>query len=293
MPPRDHPLTTPIYFKTRADMPRPKDPVAHIMARTGLYLFRRDSWLGESCVPARTWPCELERHAPYFVPAFPLVPQNLIERLVGFFDIIGMRCGGEAIILLIWDLTRRRYRVIVPQQVATVGLSGNGKPFPIGVEYHPPLGLPADWSIVGDVHSHVDSPAYTSAVDRADEAHSPGLHIIVGRIDQEPPEMSVAAVIDGYRFELPWRDAIAGYQQRRWRVPRTWLEQVRSRVDFVARGSGPAWKPGGPAPSPSYLVGRSPAIREAKNPVTSPPRKSPPGESAHGHRPQNHQPPST
>jgi proteasome lid subunit RPN8/RPN11 len=229
-------LTTPIYLKTRPDMPRPPDRVAYVLGGNGLFLTRRHPWLGESCVPAQTWPCELERHSPYLIPAFPLIPQYLIERLVGFFDFVGTRYGGEAICLLVWDQTRNRYRALVPSQVATIGLLHSNRTFPVGVEYQSPTCLPHDWSIVGDVHSHVDAPAYTSGVDRDDEAHSSGLHIIVGRIDHEPPQITVTAVVDGYRFELRQSDAIADYQKRRWRVPRSWSDRVRVRVVWRSGG---------------------------------------------------------
>lgn len=230
-------LTTPIYLKTTRNMTRPKDNVSYILSRNGLFVARNQSLLGSSCVPARGYPCELERQEPYFLPSFPPIPQRVFERIVGFFDIIAMRWAGEAIAHLAWDRNRSRYRVLVPAQVATLGLTRSNHPYPIGVEYQTPANLAPGCVVLGDVHSHVDGPAYASRTDQDDEAYAPGLHIIVGRLDQEPPEIKVAVVIDGYRFELPWRQAIAGYEKRRWRVPRSWLELARARV------ISPAWPP--------------------------------------------------
>src|SRR5207247_9057071 len=82
--------------------------------------------------------------------------------------------------------------------------------------------------LVGDIHSHVDGAAYASFTDRDDEAHRPGLHIVVGRISEEPPEFYVAVVVDGTRFRLESQFAVVqGYSRRRVReVPQAWIDQV-------------------------------------------------------------------
>ncbi len=69
--------------------------------------------------------------------------------------------------------------------------------------------------------------AYASGTDKDDELHSAGLHIVVGRIKQEPPDLHVEAVVDGKRFRLDPRQVIEGYEQRRLPVAKAWIEKVR------------------------------------------------------------------
>src|SRR5439155_1382120 len=110
--------------------------------------------------------------------------------------------GAEAGVLLAWDARARRLRVLVPEQRATVSQGWRGRRYPIGLHYETPNDLPRELTLLGDVHSHVDEPAYSSGTDRQDEAHRPGLHIVVGRISEEPPEFHVEAVVDGTRFTV-------------------------------------------------------------------------------------------
>jgi hypothetical protein len=233
---REDSLVTPIHLKTCPDMPSPDDPVHYLLAGNGLWLGRKHPLLGESCVPAPTWPRELARQAPVFIPGFDPIPGRLIEHAVGFMDIVGIKHGAEAIVLLVRDLIRNRYRIVVPQQEATIGLTHSLRAFPVGVEYQTPAGLPPGCVEFGSLHSHVNELAYSSRTDEEDERHRPGLHLIVGRIDHEPPDFRATVVVDGYRFELPMARVIDGYQKRRWRIPRSWMAKVRTRVVIGPRG---------------------------------------------------------
>ena len=67
--------------------------------------------------------------------------------------------------------------------------------------------------------------AYASQTDIDDEDSLTGLHIVVGRLHQEPPEFHVEGVVDGTRFPFEWDDVVTGYQQRAT-FPAEWLDQV-------------------------------------------------------------------
>ena len=54
--------------------------------------------------------------------------------------------------------------------------------------------MPPNLTLFGDIHSHVDEPAYASGTDKWDERYRAGLHIVVGRLGQEPPELHIEAV---------------------------------------------------------------------------------------------------
>jgi hypothetical protein len=216
-----------VLIKTAADLPWPEDQrTFYIIGRDGLYLCRNHEFF-RSCVPARCGPSELEEQATFLAPRFPMIPRVLFERAVGFFDRVAERYTAEAAVLLVWDRSAKRVRLAVPEQTATVSSGWNGTRYPIGLHYVPPADLPADWVPFGDIHSHVNYSAYASSTDVADEVHTAGLHVVVGCIRREPPDIHVEAVVDGNRFALDAPQVIEDYRRRRMNVPEEWIERVQ------------------------------------------------------------------
>jgi hypothetical protein len=136
--------------------------------------------------------------------------------------------GTEAALLLVWDRQTRRVRLHVPPQTALLGA--------LGVRYELPTGLPPHQIVYGDVHSHVDAPAYASNIDVHDEEYSAGLHLVVGRIRSDPPGLHAEVVVDGVRFPIEPSAVVRGYERRRDAVPAEWLARVR----FERVGDRPA-----------------------------------------------------
>ena len=208
----------------------------YVLARDGLYIGRNHEFF-RSCVPAPAGPSELDEQEPFLEPNFPVIPRASMEQVVGFFDRIADLHVSEASVLLAWDRKAQRVRIVVPEQTATVSRWSDGYRTPVGLYYYPPADLPRDWVLFGDVHSHVDMSAYSSATDQADEEHDAGLHIVVGRLYKEPPEFHVEAVVDGMRFKLELDDVAEGYEDRNLEVPREWIDRVQVE-------SAPVWSSG-------------------------------------------------
>jgi len=222
---------TPILLKTSAQTPWPEDErLFYLLGCDGLYLCREHEFF-RSCVKTTAGPSELAAQQPFFEPRFPTIPRPIIERAVGFFARVAELHGSEAAALLVWDRPAACVRLVVPQQTATVSESAGGYRYPIGVHYEPPPDLPEEWVVFGDIHCHVNHAAYASHTDIHDELHSAGLHIVVGRIQNEPPEIHVEAVVDGERFVLAPKEVIAAYESRRMRVPKQWLDRVEVDVE--------------------------------------------------------------
>lgn len=220
-------LITPILFKTHADQPLPADESAYlVLASNGLWFCRNHEFFASS-VRARSWPNELAQHTSSLKLRHPKVPQAMLEKTVGFFDAIAQRDHCEAGVLLAWDSRRRRIRLLVPQQVATFSVGWSGGTYPIGLHYDTPSNLPANWSIIGDVHSHVYGSAYSSGQDQSDEEYRTGLHLVIGRLDCEPPQFHAEYVVDGERFEIDPDEVLAGYRQRDPHVPQSWMQKVQ------------------------------------------------------------------
>ena len=235
----DRPVT-PVLIKTETDPPWPKEErIFYILGRNGLHLCRNHEFF-RSCVPAPRGPSDLEEQTSFLVPEFPMIPRALFERAVGFFERMADLQSAEAAVLLVWDRAAGRVRLVVPEQTATISQGWNGTRYPIGLHYIPPADLPTNWIPFGDIHSHVDYSAYASATDKADETHAAGLHVVVGRISQEPPDIHVEAVVDGTRFELEASQVIESYYCRRTDVPVKWVDRVNVKEILPGWWSGRA-----------------------------------------------------
>ncbi len=220
----DERLITPIYVKQSDNMPRPKDPVYYLLTADNLYLCRNHTQY-QSCVPAPRWPTELAPHVTSLIPSYPQIPRTQLEQICGFFGYMTDRWNAEAIALLAWDETVCEVRTVIPRQVAAVSQATMGPKSPVGVKYETPRDLPKNWSVFCDIHSHCELAAYASQTDVRDEDCLTGLHMVVGRLHEEPPDFHVEAVVDGTRFRLDWNHVSEGYLHRTM-FPRQWLRQV-------------------------------------------------------------------
>ena len=203
-----------------------REKVFYVLASNGLKICRNGDFF-RSCAPARRWPAGLAEQKPFLVPKFPKLSRRLFERVVGFFDRIAELHGSEAAVLLVWNRSKNRVGLLVPEQTGTVLETLVGKDIALGLEYFPPTDLGEDLVVFGDIHSHVTHAAYASATDKDDESFRAGLHVVVGRIDQEPPDLHVEAVADGARFVLDESDVLGGYRKRRTDFPESWLTKIK------------------------------------------------------------------
>ena len=259
-----HPgLVTPVYLNTGPGGAAPTEEAAYVLSGNGLFLHRNHPFF-TSCLPARTWPGELGTTEPAFTPRYPRIPADQLERAVGFFAAVARLHQSEAALLIAWDTRAERIRLLVPIQRCTTLSTGTGNEIPVGVHYRPPP-MPGHFTLIGDMHSHVDGEARSSSVDRSDEQYRPGLHIVVGRIHREPPDFCVDAVVDGFRFGLDPATVLdlASYRKRPARVPERWLSKVT--VEALGAGTtGPAMThPVQPDPSNTRGSGQHAGRRKA------------------------------
>jgi hypothetical protein len=232
-------MAAPLYVKTSPVLEIPADePVAYVLTRSGLFLHRRHAFF-TSCVRARRGPGELLEQRNTLRLHHPRIPRETFERVIGFFSRIAELHGSEAAALLLWDENASEIIVHVPPQRASVSISWSGRRSPLEVAYDVPADLDPRYRLIGDVHSHVNEAAYASMTDQRDEEHRPGLHVVVGRIGWEPPELHVEFVVDGCRFLVEPSAVIEGYTQRRTEeVPAEWIDRVAVDVSPPSWGSG-------------------------------------------------------
>ncbi len=214
-----------VYLKEHPDMPRPGDSEFYWMTGSGLYICRNHRFF-QTDAPATRMPKALAQHAPACRIRFPRLPAAVLEYAVGFVSRIYRLHGSESIVLFLWDTQARRYRLLVPPQQPTVSESAGGYRSALDVAYSVPGVLPEHCLLAGDLHGHADLSAHPSQTDRSDETYRDGMHIIVGRIEDEPPQFHAELSVDGYRFPLDANELTAAYRQRRTAIPQTWLDQV-------------------------------------------------------------------
>jgi proteasome lid subunit RPN8/RPN11 len=162
-----------------------------------------------------------------------------MEQMVGFFDRMVTHHGAEAAALIVLEEETGCVRFHVPPQTAQVGVTRRGRQYPIGLTYETDSAPPEGHVVLGDIHSHCYAAAYSSATDRHDEIHRPGLHIVVGCLDWEPPQFRCEFVVDGTRFTVEEDRVLEGYTRRRYDVPEDWKQRVH--VEVVGEQKRQAW----------------------------------------------------
>lgn len=224
----------PLFLKTSESMPRPDEAEYYLLTRNGTFFCRNHRFF-QSDVPAGQLPRWLAPHWAGCVPRFPKLGVAAFEYIVGFFYRIYQIHRSEAIVLVYWDAPRKRYRIVVPPQIATVWESSLGFRTALDVKYGVPTAPPPGSLLVASIHSHADGAAYSSWTDQQDELHRDGIHVVCGGIDRDPPELHLELAVDGHRFSLQPEDFFRGYDGRRRNIPQDWIDQLTCKVQRPTR----------------------------------------------------------
>jgi hypothetical protein len=255
----DSELLTPIYVKQSRHDAWPGDAAFYAMTGDGVLLCRNERFF-QSAVPARRPPCELAPQQSFLRVSFPPIPQHLVEQAVGFFDWAYQARGAESVLLVGWNDARRAVELIAPEQTARSWRNAQGIVYPDSVRYILPHPMPDGFDLFGDLHSHGDMSAYASATDQQDADQFNGLHLVAGRLDDEPPQWHLEATVDGARFAISRQLVFAGYRSRNPDFPAEWRERHRveywGHVEPVVPAATNQYRPGTP-PSDGLFPGEA------------------------------------
>lgn len=208
------PLGTPIYLYEK-NAPWPSQKFFYLLTGDGLMICRHHPWF-QSCARAQSGPKDLPSIKPFVKPIFPLIPQKLMERAVGFCWAIHDKDHWESAVIFVWNRLTHQVELLIPDQQANA----------CDVRYEVP-NLPDHLTYLGDLHSHGYCSPHPSLTDEEDEKHRTGVHLIVGDIAHEPPDFGCVIVADGNRYEVEPKAVIEGYQERSSEVPSEWLDKVK------------------------------------------------------------------
>jgi hypothetical protein len=202
-----------------------------VVAANGTFLERRTPMFATSTRLVGEVP-GLAEHASYCHLACGRINRVMHGAMLAFFQHAHRLHGGEAALLLLYNVARRFFRWYCPEQTVDVYVSDD-RCWPSDlIEFHHPHMLPDGYVIFGDAHLHPGA-AYPSVVDMLDDQD--GLHIIVGNIDRTP-RYHVDFVMDGARFAVPENVIFDEPDCEPWsRPPKSWLD----RIHVVAKRS--AW----------------------------------------------------
>jgi PRTRC genetic system protein A len=173
--------------------PPPRSGLAYdyVLAGDGLFVAASSPLLDVRIPVAR---CGIRGLGPVFAACTLVhgrVPVELWEAVLRCLR-LAHTAGAEVLMGIAHD-AGRGYHLVLPDQ--TTG--------PMAVEYTPEDG----WLL--DVHSHRDGRARFSATDTADEQRL-RLYGVVGRLDQQRPEVALRAGAYGHFLPVPWASVFDG-----------------------------------------------------------------------------------
>jgi hypothetical protein len=158
---------------------------AYIIGRDGFYLFKRTA-LFEAVVKVDKIPL-LDEEKETATLLAPKIPYPLIAEALAFFRAVFEKYRSEAMVFLLFE---NNAWSIEPgaQEVASASVSYENA-------LHKSGKRPA-----GTIHSHCNMGASFSGIDDGDDMHSDGVHITIGKISEEFPEIACSLAVNGSRF---------------------------------------------------------------------------------------------
>jgi hypothetical protein len=160
---------------------------AYVVGRDGVYLKKRTA-LFEAIVKVDKIPTLDEMKSEVMLIG-ARIPYSIIVEAARFFRAVFAKYQSEAMAFLV--LEQNTWQIIpVRQEVA--GLS---------VSYENSLHKEGKRAS-GTIHSHCNMGASFSGIDDGDDQHADGIHITLGKIMEELPDIACSVVVNGNRFNV-------------------------------------------------------------------------------------------
>ncbi|WP_404711506.1 PRTRC system protein A [Sphingomonas sp. MMS24-J13] len=164
------------------------------IGRDSVMLILRRPWLALD-VPITS---PIEAYLPYGKAGEPkadlrcgLIPPQLLRQILDHFR---AALPNEAAAFVVWCEETGEFAVEIPAIDAAT---------PSRLVYRTPA-LPHGWHMICDIHSHGAGPAFFSATDDADDAHSTKIALVFGRIGQvDGPTLTSRLCAAGMFLPLP------------------------------------------------------------------------------------------
>lgn len=123
----------------------------------------------------------------------PVIPVEILATSVVYFKYVYRKCNSEGGLIIHYFPDTQTYSLHCPEQdVSSGGVNWDNKKEPI----------PRGAIRIGSIHSHADGSAFHSYTDQDDEKSFDGIHITIGRIDNEFSTIVASVVVNANRFKL-------------------------------------------------------------------------------------------
>jgi hypothetical protein len=199
--------------------------ICFIPARDGQVYERRVTDAGEFITPT-SGVTYLDEIRAGFAPALPPIPFILLAQAISLFRwLMGDGEGGrplEALVHIYWDRKEKRFFLHVPEQTV-------GKEF-VDAVLDDELLNDERYLHYADIHSHNDMPAKFSPVDDRDERAN-RVYMVVGRLDQYFPELSVRVCNGGHFCAIPPEQVLE--PMPRANFPLEWLGRIKGSKETL------------------------------------------------------------
>lgn len=127
----------------------------------------------------------------------PMIPEELLIEVVRLYRNISKTIRSEVYCAIVWDKIKKDFFIHVPKQEVSAAT--------INYTNTPEIYASPDLVVVMDIHSHVNMSAFFSGTDLKDEMGTRYFGVI-GKIDNEKPEMVVRAASNGKEVKLQITD---------------------------------------------------------------------------------------
>lgn len=186
------------------DLPLPDNGPYYILGKGRLYIHKR-IFQGRTILPVKeipTIPDPLTDKKGFFWYDEDKItlPGDLVGMVWSFFRSIYNQRGSEAMVFLTWHKDHG-VRVFVPPQHASHG----------GVQSQfNPEHLTPGTRVIGTIHSHCDFDAFHSGTDTHDAEGHDGLHMTIGKVKSNPPQIATMVSIGGQSWDFQPDQVIDG-----------------------------------------------------------------------------------
>lgn len=146
------------------------------------------------------------------------IPGDFFYQIRQFFlDVMSMGASGkyEAQTFIVWNETRKDYRIIIPEQKVSAA----------AVSYDIQDLLAEDDIIICDIHSHNDMGAFFSGTDDRDDRKNPWISGVFGKLSTQMENKFRFNDGSGRHFEMKAED-VFDFEDARFQTPKEWLAQV-------------------------------------------------------------------
>lgn len=144
----------------------------------------------------------------------PKIPTGLLQQVIVLYRNISKTIKSEVYCAIVWNKIKKDFFIHVPKQEVSAAT--------INYTNTPEIYSSPDLVVVMDIHSHVNMSAFFSSVDLKDETATRYFGVI-GKIDNELPEMVVRAASNGKEIKLNiediFSDALGVYPTSDYTVP--------------------------------------------------------------------------